>query len=252
MSSCTPDFLVVIPARYASTRLPGKPLLELGGWPMLRHTWQAVQHSQARDSIIATDDERILQAAQGFGARALLTSTRHCSGMERVAETVARLEEPDERIVVNVQGDEPLLPAPLIDRVAALLHSDSSADMATLCCRDAELAEASPHRVKVVMDAAGRVLYFSRAQIPWAGQQHGLLRRHIGIYAYRAGYLRQLSRLPSPPLEQAENLEQLRALYHGGRILITEVDAPPPGVDTRADLQAAQRRLEQGLNAGGR
>ena len=237
------DFLVLIPVRYAATRLPGKALLDLAGWPMIRHVWTAAQASAARTVVIAADDERILAVARGFGASALATSASHSCGMERLAEAVDLLREPDEAVVVNVQGDEPLLPPELIDQVAALLQSRSDADIATLCCRDSDAALADPNRVKVVTDAAGRALYFSRAGIPWGSGPGGVVRRHIGIYAYRAGYLRQLSRLPPAPLEQVERLEQLRALYHGGRILVGETQAPPPGVDTPADLEVARRRL---------
>lgn len=246
-----PGFLVVIPVRYAATRLPGKPLLELAGWPLIRHVWNASRSSSARAVVIAADDERILRAARGFGARALATSVQHGSGMERVAEAVDLLGEPDTAIVVNVQGDEPLLPAALIDRVANLLQSRSDADVATLCCRDTPAALADPHRVKVVADAGGRALYFSRAGIPWEGGAHDLVRRHIGLYAYRAGYLRRICARPAPPLEHAERLEQLRVLHEGGVVLVGEVPPPPPGVDTPEDLEEIRRHLARGSGMPG-
>lgn len=236
------DFLVVIPVRYAATRLPGKPLLDIAGWPMIRHVWNAAQASTARAVVIAADDERVLDAARGFGAHAIATSFKHRSGMERLAEAVDLLGEPDDSLVVNVQGDEPLLPPALIDKVAALLQSRDDADMATLCCLDTDTSLEDPNRVKVVAGADGRALYFSRAGIPWGGDGK-LVRRHIGIYAYRAGYLRRLCTLPAPLLEKTERLEQLRALYHGGRIVVEETSPPPPGVDTLEDLEAARRAL---------
>lgn len=236
------DFLVVIPVRYAATRLPGKPLLDIAGWPMIRHVWNAAQASMARAVVIAADDERVLDAVRGFGAHAVATSFKHRSGMERLAETIDLLKEPDNSVVVNVQGDEPMLPPVLIDKVAALLQSRGDADMATLCCRDTETAQGDPNRVKVVADADGYALYFSRAGIPWGGDSK-LVRRHIGIYAYRAGYLRQLCMLPAPQLEKTERLEQLRALYYGGRIVVEETSPPPPGIDTLEDLEAARRAL---------
>ncbi len=234
-------FSVVIPARHASTRLPGKPLLDIGGKPMLRRVWERAGASAADEVVIATDDERIRAAAEGFGARALMTSDRHRSGTERVQEAAAALRWPDGRVVVNVQADEPMIPPAAIDRVADDLLRRPDAGMATLCHPDDPARDAEdPHAVKVVLDNRGRALYFSRAPIPYGA---GRRLRHVGIYAYRVETLRRLARQPPAELERRENLEQLRALCNGIVIHVGVLDGPlPPGVDTERDLAEARAR----------
>jgi 3-deoxy-manno-octulosonate cytidylyltransferase (CMP-KDO synthetase) len=245
-------FTVVIPARFGSTRLPGKPLLDIGGKPMVQRVWEQASRSAADRVVIATDDERILAAARGFGAEALMTSPRHPSGTDRLREVAGQLDLPDGHVVVNVQGDEPMIPPAVVDQVAGNLHDHPGAGIATLC----EAIEswddlASPDVVKVVCDARGMALYFSRAIIPWprdGGPQSsgrisgGQWQRHIGIYAYRTGFLKQFVGWPPAPQEQLESLEQLRALYNGVAIHVaTACAAVPPGIDTERDLAAARR-----------
>ena len=241
------DFAVVIPARYGSNRLPGKPLAEIGGRPMIQWVHAAAVAGAAAEVIVATDDERIVGACARFGAQAEMTAASHASGTDRVAEVARRLGWPDDRIVVNIQGDEPLLPPALVSQVAGLLHEDSRAALATLATpivRHAELDD--PNVVKVVTDRHSRALYFSRAPIPWprdgaAAAPDAL--RHIGIYAYRVGALRQLTETRPCALEQQERLEQLRALWLGLPIRVAEAcEWPPRGVDTEADLIAVRRR----------
>lgn len=243
-------FLVVIPARYASVRLPGKPLRMIAGRPMLQHVHQRAQESGADDVIIATDDERIAQAAAGFGAKVRMTSTDHRSGTDRLAE-VSRLENwPDDRVVVNLQGDEPLMPPALIDHCAALL-GESGAGMATLASPLASRKDfLNPNVVKVVVDERGDALYFSRAAIPFArdaGQGALALAtalHHHGLYAYRADVLRRLVAAERAPLEIVEELEQLRALTLGIRIRVgIPARRPGPGVDTEEDLVRVEREL---------
>ena len=246
-------FSVIIPARYASTRFPGKPLADVAGKPMVVRVAERARRSGAAEVIIATDDPRIAAAAARHGFEAVMTSRRHASGTDRIAEVAARRRYPGTRIVVNVQGDEPLIEPSLIRRVASDLARHRAAAMATAChpLRDArELA--SPNIVKVVLDRDGYALYFSRAPIPWAreGFARGISRvppglpvfRHLGIYAYRAAFLRAFTRLPPVAIERFEALEQLRALAHGHRIhcAVTRA-APHPGVDTPADLKRILR-----------
>ena len=248
------EFSVVIPARYASTRLPGKPLLDIGGSPMIRHVWERANASGATQTIVATDDARIEAACRSFGARVEMTDAGHASGTERIAEVIRRLRLADDAIVVNVQGDEPLLPPSLIVQVAEnLAASDPAADVATLCepIDDAERIF-DPDTVKVIMDQRGFALYFSRAPVPWDRQRFadrsGITGaapdhlRHIGIYAYRAGYLGTYVSLPPSPLENLERLEQLRILHHGGRVHVARAqEHPGPGVDTPKDLERVRR-----------
>lgn len=242
-------FRVIIPARYASTRLPGKPLRSIAGRPMLQHVWEQARASGAAHVVVATDDERIADAAAHFGAEVCLTSAHHPSGTERLAEAVERLGCAPSDIIVNLQGDEPLMPPALVRQVAELLASTPSADVATLCTPIADARELfDPHIVKLVRDAQGHALYFSRAPIPWhrdgfAGDIATLpadgtpFMRHIGLYAYRASFLRAYAGWPASSLEAAESLEQLRVLWHGGRIVAVEAgQLPGPGVDTEADL----------------
>jgi len=242
-------FRVVIPARYASTRLPGKVLLPLAGKPMLQWVYERARAAGAPEVLIATDDERIVQAARGFGAAALLTSSLHASGTDRIAEVAARCGWGADDIVVNLQGDEPLMPAALISQVAALLAAAPRAQIATLAAALTSLTELmDPNVVKVVTDAAGMALYFSRAPIPWnrdaaaqglaSQRDYGGARRHIGLYAYRVGALSRLAQLPAGTLETREKLEQLRALEHGLAICVADaVERPGQDVNTLADLE---------------
>lgn len=242
-------FRVVIPARYGSTRLPGKALLPLAGRPMIQWVYERACASRAAEVLIATDDSRVAEAAHGFGAKVVLTAATHASGTDRIAE-VARIGGwRDDEIVVNVQGDEPLVPPAIIDQVAALLEAHPEAHIATLATRIESLAEfLDPNAVKVVSDTEGRALYFSRAPIPWdrdgapAGltsqQRFGNARRHIGLYAYRVGALRRLASLAPTALEQCEKLEQLRALEHGMEIRVADAcERPGPDVNTPEDLE---------------
>ena len=214
-------FRVVIPARYASTRLPGKPLLTIAGRPMVEHVWRRACQSGATEVLIATDDERIEAAGRAFGANVIMTSPAHPSGSDRLAEVVGRVGWNEDEIVVNVQGDEPLLPPANVAQVAALLEKDPDTALATLMTPLTEPADfEDPNVVKVVSDCRGRALYFSRAPIPWprdgrppAGER--LAWRHIGLYAYRVGALKRLAALPPTALELTEKLEQLRALENG-------------------------------------
>ncbi|MDE2148752.1 MAG: 3-deoxy-manno-octulosonate cytidylyltransferase [Gammaproteobacteria bacterium] len=246
-------FTVVIPARLASTRLPRKVLRPIGGRPLLEHVWRAACASGAERVIVATDAEEVVQVARGFGAEVALTSPAHRSGTDRLAEVARRGGWPPQRIVVNLQGDEPLMPPPAILEVAELLQQDSEADIATLAQPLAAVDWRNPNAVKVVLDAAGRALYFSRAPIPWprAGQGEqppaGLALRHIGMYAFRVAALLRFAALPPAALEVCEALEQLRALTHGLRVRVGVTCSPPGrGVDTEEDLREVARLLETG------
>lgn len=240
------DFIVAIPARYASTRLPGKPLLPIGDKPMLQHVAERALAAGAREVVVATDDARIAEALHVPGVRVCMTSAAHPSGTDRLAECARTLGWPDDAIVVNLQGDEPFAPAEGIRQVAALLAA-SGLEMATLAAPVRDWAQfTDPNAVKVVADAGGRALYFTRAPAPWprdaVGQAPETALRHIGIYAYRAGFLKRLSALPASPLERCESLEQLRALENGFGIAVARTLAEfPPGVDTQEDLARAER-----------
>lgn len=250
------DFTVVIPARLRSTRLPGKPLLPIAGKPMIQHVWEQARKSAASRVVIATDDASIVEACEAFGAEVLLTRADHESGTDRLAEVAAQLGLAADAIVVNVQGDEPLIPAVIIDQVAANLAAHPEAGIATLAEPISEPeAVFNPNAVKVVSDRNGLALTFSRAPLPWArdvfAKQHDALpegvpyRRHIGMYAYRAGFLHDFVSWGPCWLEQAESLEQLRALWHGVRIHVADaIEAPPVGVDTPQDLERVRRLLE--------
>ena len=251
------SFSVVIPARYGSTRLPGKPLLDIGGKPMVRRVWEQASSSGADQVIIATDDQRIADAAAGFGAQVCLTCAEHPSGTDRLQEVAASQGWADQHIVVNVQGDEPLIPPALIDQVAANLAANGDAGIATLCEQISGLEELlNPNVVKVVTDARGMALYFSRASIPWpreafadgatAMPETGGWYRHIGIYGYRTGFLHRYVEWEPAPLERLEQLEQLRAMYHGTRIHVAEASqVVPAGVDTPEDLEAVRKLFEE-------
>lgn len=247
-------FRVIIPARYASTRLPGKPLRELGGKPMIEHVYERARRCGAEQVIIATDDARIYAAAQAFGADVRMTLATHSSGTERLAEVVDALGLADDEIVVNLQGDEPLMPPRLIRQVADNLHQQTQADVATLCVPIHKAIDVlNTNIVKVVMSRAGYALYFSRAPIPcdrgasikgYKLAQPPVHFRHIGLYAYRAGFIRDYMHWPVSPLEEVESLEQLRVLWHGGKIHVAQaLEAPGPGVDTEQDLAHAAAML---------
>ncbi|MEZ5502622.1 MAG: 3-deoxy-manno-octulosonate cytidylyltransferase [Halioglobus sp.] len=248
-------YTVVIPARYGSTRLPGKPLLEIHGQPMVQRVWEQARRSRAQQVVIATDDERIFSAATGFGAEVFMTDQGHPSGTDRLQQVVAQLELPADHIVVNVQGDEPLIPPAVIDQVAANLRGHPQAGIATLCERIRTIEDLSnPNVVKVVRDAKGMALYFSRATIPWPRDAFrkefsvmpgsGEWYRHIGIYAYRTGLLHDFVRWPPSPQEQLESLEQLRALHHGVGIHVEQATQQVPGgVDTEEDLALVREIL---------
>lgn len=244
------DFVIVIPSRYASTRLPGKPLREINGKPMIEHVHERAQESRARDVVIATDDERIADVAEAFGARVCMTGDQHRSGTERIAEVCDLMDWPDDLIVVNLQGDEPTMPAELIDQCAGLLQ-DSTADIATLASPLASQADVdNPNVVKVVCTDDGNALYFSRAAIPHprAPESQELARaaalHHHGIYAYRCGVLRRLVTAAPSQIEMCEQLEQLRALSLGMTIKVgVPSTRPGAGVDTENDLAIAADQL---------
>ena len=248
-------FKAVIPARYASTRLPGKPLLVMAGKSMLQWVHERACAAQADDVVIATDDERIAVCARTFGADVMLTAATHTSGTDRVAEVARRRGWGEQQIVVNVQGDEPLLPPPLIRQAAELLAQFPLADIATLAAPIETLADfLNPNVVKVVADAQHRALYFSRAPIPWPrdGASAGLVsqtqwqgaRRHIGLYAYRVGALQRMASLPESALETTEQLEQLRALAAGFDLRVADGVVPSgPDVNTTTDVERVSALL---------
>lgn len=255
------EFVVLIPARYGSTRLPGKPLCSIAGQPMIKYVHQCAIASGAARVLVATDDRRVADACHGFGAESQLTDSAHTTGTARLAEVVCRERFADETIVVNLQGDEPLMPPALLHQVAEMLDRRPDVAIATLATSIHDPAElANPHVVKVVVTADRRALYFSRAPIPWNRDAFasarlpaaglpvaGIHRRHIGIYAYRATFLRRYQALPGCELEQLEQLEQLKMLWHGESILVENAQEPPgPGVDTQADLQLVEQRLNAG------
>ena len=248
-------FHVVIPARHASTRLPGKPLLPIAGKPMVVRVAEQAAQSGAQQVWIATDHHAIANVVHEHGFKACLTKDTHASGTDRIAEVVEQRGWTDDTIVVNVQGDEPLMPPQLIRAVARHLHDHPECAIATAChAIHDEASMRNPNIVKTVLDIHGNALYFSRAPIPYprdafAAQQSMPqdlpVLRHIGIYAYRASFLRAYGRLAPAVIEQFEALEQLRALYHGYRIgVVIAGQAPPGGVDTEADLLAAREHFE--------
>lgn len=246
-------FRVVVPARYASTRLPGKPLADIAGKPMVVRVVEAALKAEPAGVWVATDHERVATAVAAYGHEAIMTRADHPSGTDRIAEVAQAFGWGDDEIVVNVQGDEPLIEPQLIADVAAALAQDAGAAIATAAHQLADAAEFfNPNVVKVVTDAAGRATYFSRAPIPWhrdgfAASRESLPagfapRRHVGIYAYRVSFLRRYGGLSPAPTEQWEALEQLRALWHGYAIGVVDCDrAPAPGVDTPEDLDRVRR-----------
>lgn len=255
-------FTVVIPARYASTRLPGKPLAEIAGKPMVVHVAERAAKSGAQRIVVATDDSRIASAVRAHGFQAMMTRDDHPSGTDRIAEVAARLRLGARHVVVNVQGDEPMIAPALIRQVAENLVAHRAAAIATAACRIRDARDmVNPNIVKVVLDDAGYALYFSRAPIPWARDAFSPAKslrgiralparlpvlRHLGIYAYRCSFLRTYGGLRPAAIEQFEALEQLRALAHGYRISVAiRAAAPHAGVDTPADLRRVRRLLRR-------
>ncbi len=250
-------FTVVIPARYASSRFPGKPLADIGGKPMVVRVAERAVKSGASQVIVATDDQRIAAAVAAHGYQALMTRRDHATGTDRIAEVAVKLKLSASAIVVNVQGDEPLIAPALIRRVAESLVTHRAAAIATAACRIHDARDmANPNVVKVVLDDQGYALYFSRAPIPYARDDFadGIRKlppalpalRHLGIYAYRCSFLRAYARLRPAAIERAEALEQLRALAHGYRIsVVVSAAAPHPGVDTPADLRKVRQLLRR-------
>lgn len=251
------SFRIVIPARYQATRLPGKPLRDLAGKPLIQHVHERALESGAEEILIATDDERIRDAAEGFGAAVCMTRTDHSNGTERLGEVIEKMGWPDEAVIVNLQGDEPLMPPECLRQVAEVLTAHPECAMSTLyAALDDPEDMFDPHVVKLVANRDDEALYFSRAPIPWWRERFGEapdadlsepptpFRRHIGLYAYRADFGRDYGKLTPSPLEQMESLEQLRALWHGYRIAVAEaVQLPPAGVDTEGDLERVRRQL---------
>jgi 3-deoxy-manno-octulosonate cytidylyltransferase (CMP-KDO synthetase) len=253
------DFVVIIPARYGSSRLPGKPLAELGGKPMVVHVAERALKSGAREVLVATDHPAIADAVRNHGHAAMMTRRSHASGTDRLAEVVTKRRYPAARIVVNVQGDEPLIEPALIRRVAQKLAAQRAVQLATACTPIRSVHDfINPNVVKVVLDRDGYALYFSRAAIPYprdaAMQSDGLFTtlprgmpayRHLGIYAYRCSFLRRFAKLEPAAIERIEALEQLRALAHGFRIGVHVTPrAPHPGIDTPDDLERARALLD--------
>jgi 3-deoxy-manno-octulosonate cytidylyltransferase (CMP-KDO synthetase) len=256
------DFVVIIPARYASSRFPGKPLAEIAGKPMVAHVAERARKSGAREVLIATDHPEIAAAARQYGFTAMMTRRSHASGTDRLAEVVSRRRYPARQIIVNVQGDEPLIDPALISEVASNLSRHRDAQIATVCTPIRDRRDLmNPNIVKVVLDNAGYALYFSRAPIPHAREARVRSRRgpaaggrviprglpvyrHLGLYAYRCGFLRRFARLEPAVIERCEALEQLRALAHGFRISVaTTLRAGHAGIDTPQDLRHVRRLL---------
>jgi len=247
-------YQIVIPARYASERLPGKVLLDIAGKSMLQHVWERAMDSNAASVVIATDDERIAGVAADFGARTLMTRGDHVSGSDRIAECADKLGWQDEQLVVNLQGDEPLMPAACLDQVAALLQARPDCEVASLYwpIDDAEEVH-NPNAVKVVSCADGSALYFSRSPVPFARAYDSteeaitggvIWKRHLGLYAYRLAALRRYTRCKPTPLEIAERLEQLRIMENGGRIVMAQAgEFIPPGIDTMEDLEKVRKLI---------
>ena len=254
-------FVVIIPARYDSTRLPGKPLADIGGKPMIQWVYEQSVASGAEQVIVATDDDRVVEAVKSFGGEVCMTDKSHNSGTERLAQVIAKEGFSADTIVVNVQGDEPLIPSDNIKQVALNLAKANEAQMATLSVKIHSVEEAfNPNAVKVVCDSNGYALYFSRSTIPY-DRNHFLnnedistigdfYQRHIGIYAYRAGFIQRYVKWSESPLEHIEMLEQLRVLWHGEKIHVAEaLVAPHAGVDTPDDLAVVRNIVAQQMQA---
>ncbi|MCC2522391.1 3-deoxy-manno-octulosonate cytidylyltransferase [Vibrio coralliilyticus] len=246
------SFTVVIPARYESTRLPGKPLADIGGKPMIQWVYEQSLQAGAEKVVVATDDARVESAVQAFGGVVCMTSSEHESGTERLAEVVKVMNIPDDHVIVNVQGDEPLIPPAIITQVANNL-ANSQAPMATLAVEVSHEDEVfNPNAVKVLTDKDGYAMYFSRATIPWDRDNFANggkviaqpLMRHIGIYAYRAGFINTYVNWEQTALEKIESLEQLRVLWYGEKIHVEVAkQAPPAGVDTPEDLEVVRKLI---------
>ncbi len=244
--SQTPSFIAIIPARLASTRLPNKPLADIGGKPMVVRVAERALQSGASKVVVAVDDQSIYDVCTAHGLDVMLTRKDHPTGTDRLSEVVTQLHLSDDQIVVNVQGDEPLIPPQLITDVATTLAQHPSSAIATAAILIQDLNEVNnPNAVKVALDKNNRALYFSRAPIPFSRDPQKYLAqnyRHIGMYAYRAGFLKAFSKLAVAPIEEAESLEQLRAMWHGYAIQVLLTDtAPPPGVDTQEDLDRVRQ-----------
>ncbi|MDH2911463.1 3-deoxy-manno-octulosonate cytidylyltransferase [Kosakonia cowanii] len=247
------SFVVIIPARYASTRLPGKPLVDINGKPMVVHVLERARESGAERIIVATDNEEVMAAVQAVGGEVCMTRADHQSGTERLAEVVEKCGFSDETVIVNVQGDEPMIPPAIIRQVADNLAARRDVGMATLAVPIESAEEAfNPNAVKVVMDAQGYALYFSRATIPWDRDRFAASRetigdsflRHIGIYGYRADFIRRYVSWQTSPLEQIEMLEQLRVLWYGEKIHVDVASVVPgTGVDTPEDLERVRQAM---------
>lgn len=247
------SFVVIIPARYASTRLPGKPLVDINGKPMVVHVLERARESGAERIIVATDNDEVKVAVQAVGGEVCMTRADHQSGTERLAEVVEKCGFSDETVIVNVQGDEPMIPPAIIRQVADNLAARCDVGMATLAVPIESAEEAfNPNAVKVVMDAQGYALYFSRATIPWDRDRFAASRetigdsflRHIGIYGYRAGFIRRYVSWQTSPLEQIEMLEQLRVLWYGEKIHVDVASVVPgTGVDTPEDLERVRQAM---------
>jgi 3-deoxy-manno-octulosonate cytidylyltransferase (CMP-KDO synthetase) len=239
-------FHVIIPARYASTRFPGKPLAELAGKPMVVHVCERAAKSGAASVHVATDDKRIFDVVKAHGHGVVMTRADHASGTDRLAEAARKLKLKEREIVVNVQGDEPAISPQLIRQVGTLLEKRRAASVSTACHAIHDQASLdNPNVVKVVMDGRGYALYFSRARIPYPREGEAPCYRHAGIYGYRVGFLKKYSRLKPAPLEKSEALEQLRVLWHGFRIAVAVSETEiPPGVDAPQDLDAVRRILQ--------
>ncbi|MEJ2612184.1 MAG: 3-deoxy-manno-octulosonate cytidylyltransferase [Candidatus Thiodiazotropha sp.] len=252
-------FKVVIPARFASVRLPGKPLIEIAGKPMIRHVYERAIESGADEVVIATDSQKIANACADFSADVCMTSESHRSGSDRIAEVVKKRNWCEDVVVVNLQGDEPNMPPELLTQVAGDMCQHEAASVTTLCAPITDRKTLfDPHVVKVVTDLQGYALYFSRAPIPWHREEflHAdsplpermAFFRHIGLYAYRAGYLSQFVAWEHAPIEQAESLEQLRVLWHGGKIHVSTAKVDPGhGVDTQEDLLNLKKSVDRSI-----
>lgn len=243
------SFSIVIPARFASTRLPGKPLLDICGKPMIAHVIEQAKKSDADEIIVATDSPKIADAISGLDVQICMTHENHQSGTERLSEVIQQLKLDDDQILVNLQGDEPMMPPECLNQVGHALEQDKNLKMATLCTPLADIEELfNPHSVKVVRDINDFALYFTRAAVPWSKQDFNEkprklpneqdYQRHIGLYGYRAGFIRQYLDWQPCQMEKTESLEQLRVLYYGERIKVLTAKIPPgPGVDTEEDLK---------------
>jgi len=251
-----PNYKIVIPARYASSRLPGKPLIEFAGKPMIQHTYERALETGVKDIVIATDDQRIFEVAKSFGADVVMTDPSHENGTERIAE-VAEIKGWDkDDVLVNLQGDEPLVPKSLIEQTAQGLLQHPEAGMSSICTKIDDPEDAfDPNVVKVVLDCQGFAMYFSRASIPWDRDlykegQHKITEqmpvyRHIGMYGYRVSFLQEYTRMQQCPIEGTECLEQLRALWYGVKIHMGVTDTPPGhGVDTPDDIARVEALLK--------